>query len=231
MQRKLTATLGAMAVIAFWACFGLGMLSDRVMPDNFPGVVYSTLRGGAVIYSWLAPRLLATTQPTAGGSVLLRTMFDNGSFSVTINGDTIEKDLRICALSNISITTLKAPRHPVVSLITDSRFEARFVVFDPQMAFERSKALVVVDGKSWTLTGLSDGRIFAVPINFLEEGFFITDAMEHGKQLRIDTGTNGHAYSVDLQGFRPAYKALANCNVYLIDHPDGGFPRGAAPRQ
>ena len=155
-------------------------------------------------------------------SLHIHTVFDSGRFSVTINGDTTDQKFRVCALMNIGVTMLKAPpRNPVVSLITEDRVGPRFVVFDPQMAFKRSQTIIFVDGKSWTLTGLTDGDLFAVPINFGEEGYYITDALKHGKQLRIDTGTNRRTYTVDLQGFNAAFKALSDCDIYLVDHPNG----------
>ena len=160
--------------------------------------------------------------PASAESMHIRTMFDNGRFSVIINGDSNDKNLRVCALMNIGVTTLKAPpRNPVVSLITDDEAGPRFVVFDPQVAFKRSPAIIFVDSKSWTLNGLNDGGLFAVPLNFNDEGYYITDALKHGKQLRIDTGTNSHIYTADLQGFNAAFKALTDCNIYLIDHPKG----------
>ena len=155
-------------------------------------------------------------------SVHIRTVFDNGRFSVIINGDSTDKKLRVCALMNIGVTMLKARlQNSVVSLITEDMAGPRFVVFDPQVAFQRSQAIIIVDRKSWTLTGLNDGGLFAVPLNFDDEGYYITDALKHGKQLRIDTGSNRRTYTVDLQGFSAALKALVDCNIYLIDHPDG----------
>lgn len=165
---------------------------------------------------------VTASTPLYADSFYMRTMFDSVNFSVTINGDTNDKKIRVCALTNIDVAALKAPiRNPVVSLITDEMVGPRLVVFDPQMVFERSPAIILVDRKSWTLTGKSDGKLFTVPINFGEEGYYITDALKHGKQLRIDTGTNRRTYAVDLQGFNTALRALVDCNNYLIDHPDG----------
>jgi hypothetical protein len=160
--------------------------------------------------------------PANAESIAIRTIFAGDGFSVSINGDTIDKNFRVCALTNINIRKLQEPpQKPLISLITDDWAGPRFIVFDPHVIFKRSQAIVLVDGTSWTLAGLIDGHLFAIPIDFGVDGYYITDALKHGKMLKIDTGENGRTYTVDLYGFNDALRALTECNIYLIDHPHG----------